>query len=153
MIDQDQQRDHAEEAAVAAEQLAERASEEAFEATQQRAAAALSKLAADSRLRAYAFARQLNDQIERMALPEASHLLMMKRAMTVAHMAQLGAASIAAYLSYDLRACLDAALRPCLADDPSGTGAFAATRVRLALGQAIEAQQEHAFANDSGHED
>lgn len=153
MIDQDQQRDYAEEAALAAEQQRENASEAAFEATQLRAVRELEQLAAHSRLRALQFARQINEQLDRMALLDTSHLLMMKRSATVAHMAQRAALTLSTHRGYDLTGQLEALLRPILADDPNGTGAFAATRVRLALRQAIEGAQEDAFAAASGHED
>lgn len=136
-----------------AELRAERDAARAFEATQQRAVAELNQLAAHSRLRALQFARQINAALDAMALPNAHHILMMKRAATVAHFAARGAGTLSGYQGYDLRGQLERLLRTMTADDPNGTGAFAATRVRLALTQAIEGAQEAAFAAASGHQD
>lgn len=68
-------------------------------------------------------------------------------------LAARGAGTLSGYQGYDLRGQLERLLRTMTADDPNGTGAFAATRVRLALTQAIEGAQEAAFAAASGHQD
>ena len=149
-------RDHAEEAAVRIEADLEAAAELAFEHSQSMLVTALRDLAASSQDSGRRFAAQINSAIAEMRMPDPAHLLFMRRAMTVAHLADRGALTIGRYRGYLLAEQIDALLAAAEANAAPGNldaVRFACERVRLATRQSIEQQQEAAFAASSGHQD
>jgi len=148
--------DSAEHDALRAEREAENLSELAFETTQLRLVRELEALAQRSQERAQRLAARITEQAAARRLPSASSHQLYQRAACVAHLADRCARSLAAYRGYALeeqaRSLCAAALAVALPSDEAPLR-FAAGRIEALLRNAVEAEQERAFAASSGHED
>lgn len=152
MIDQDQQRDYAEEAAARSDQEQERAEEAAFETSQAMLVADLRLVAEASRRKALDLCRAISVTIGERALVEPPRVAFMERAAATAHLADRAALTVGRYRGYQLMQQVEELLRAHGAAHPTAAAAHAAAKVRDAARRSLDASEERRFADASGHQ-